>query len=153
MSLRDQIDIDIKTSMKNGDDAKRDTLRMVKSKVLEAEVSSRSKKGRDYRLSNSEVQQIINSYVKKLHQAAEAYQTGGRADLSSKELSEIEILRPYLPEQLPQEHLRKLIGEIITETGASSTQDIGLVMKTVMGRLKGQADGRLVSQIAQELLA
>lgn len=153
MSLREQIEIDIKTSMKTGDTAKRDTLRMVKSKILEEEVSCRAKKGQGYRLSNPQVQQVINSYVKKLRQAAEAYETGGRPDLSNKELSEIELLRPYLPKQISEEKLRELIDQIVTETGASSTKEIGLVMKTVMGRLKGQADGRLVSQIVQELLS
>jgi uncharacterized protein YqeY len=153
MSLRDQIEIDIKTSMKNGDGARRDTLRMVKSKILEAEVSCRAQKGQDYRLSTPEVHQVINSYVKKLRQAAEVYESGGRSDLSSKELSEIEILNPYLPKQLSEERLRELIGQVLAETGASSTKETGLVMKTVMGRLKGQADGRLVSQIVQELLS
>lgn len=153
MSLRDQIELDIQDSIKKGSHARRDTLRMVKSKILEAEVALRSKHGRDYRLNDSEAEQVISGYAKKLRQAAEAYQAGGRTDLADKEQGELEILKQYLPKQISEPEVRAIVTEAIEETGASSVQQQGLVMKTVMARLKGRADGRLVSGIVQQLLS
>ena len=81
------------------------------------------------------------------------FRAGGREDLVRKEQAELDIITSYLPAQLSEDKLREIISEAVAETGADSPQKVGLVMKVVMPKIKGQADGKMVNKLAIEILA
>jgi len=152
MPVTQQIVDQIKTAMKEGDKVRLGVLRMVKSKLQEAEVAGRAKKGRDHTLSDDDAVQVIAAYAKQRRDSIQSYRDGGREDLATKEEAELEILQDYLPKQLSADDIRGIVQEAIGESNASSMKDIGAVMQLVMPRVKGAADGKLVNQIARELL-
>jgi len=153
MSLKQKIAADIRTSLKAGRKEVVSVLRMLNSKILEREVELRSKKGRDYQLSDEEVVEVIASYAKQRNQSIESYRAGGREDLVLKEEQELEILQPYLPKQLSMEELTQLVETSIKEVGAQSMKDLGAVMRQVMPKVKGAADGKQVNAIVRDKLA
>ena len=104
-------------------------------------------------LLEDEVLEIISSEIKKRKEAALLFEKGKRMDLSEKERAEAKILEKYLPEQLSEEEIKKLAREIIEKNGAKNLKDMGKVMAELMPKLKGKADGGLVSKIIRELLA
>lgn len=149
MSLKKQIFEDLKSSMKSGDTAKRDTLRMLDSMIKNTEIEKMKK---EEGLSDAETQDVIARAVKQRKDAAAQYEAGGRPELAEKENQEIEILMQYMPEQMSEDKVREVVKGVIAETGAATKADIGKVMGQAMGRLKGQADGNEVKRIAEELL-
>lgn len=153
MRLSERIGDDIKTSMKRRDRVRVEVLRMVNSKILEKEVELRSHRGRDYHLSDEEIIEVLASYAKQRRQSIEGYREGGRDDLAEKEERELEIVNEYLPEQLSEEAILSLVAEAIEETGASSLKEMGDVMRAVMPRVKGRADGRIVSEAVRNKLS
>lgn len=149
MSLKDKINGDLRAGMKARDERLCSVLRMLKAQILEAEVQLRAKRGRDYQLDDSEVTEVVSRYAKQRSQSIEAYEAGGRSDLVEQEQAELEILKQYLPPPLTEEEIEAMVVEAIRESGASSMKDLGSVMKFVMPRLKGAADGNKVRQIVQ----
>jgi uncharacterized protein len=152
MDLRSRLQQDMKTSLKAGDKLVLSTLRMLHSKILEREVELRSRKGRDYHLNDEETTEVIASYAKQRRQSIESYHQGGRNDLAEKEQQELAVVERYLPAQLDEEALEDLVDRSIEETGAQSLKDLGNVMKAVMAKAKGAADGKIVNQIAKRRL-
>ncbi|MFH1965144.1 MAG: GatB/YqeY domain-containing protein [Acidobacteriota bacterium] len=152
MSLKEKISSDAITALRQKDKVTLDVLRMVKSKILELEVKLRTKKGRDYQLSDEETLEVITSYAKQRKQSIDSYTEAGRQDLADQEKNELEILNQYLPKQLSREEVEKLVDEALAETGASSMQDIGKVMKALMPKLKGAADGKTVNELVRSKL-
>jgi uncharacterized protein YqeY len=152
MRLKQQLDSDIKQAMKAGDRTRVNCLRMLKSKILEKEVSLRAERGADCALNDQEAVEVIAAYAKQRRDSIEGFKQGGRDDLVAQEEQELEIVSAFLPEQLGEEDIRGIVREAITESGASSAREMGAVMKLVMPRVKGAADGKLVSRIARELL-
>jgi len=110
-------------------------------------------KGRDATLTEEELAELLQKQAKQRQESIDAYKKGGRADLVEKETKELEIIRGYLPKQLPEEKIKKLAEEAIKEVGAKGSQDIGKVMGVLMPKVKGQADGSSVSKIVKELLS
>ncbi len=149
MSLKQKIANDLKEAMKAGDALKRDTLRMIDSMIKNVEIEKMKK---DTGLQDNEVMEVISRAVKQRKDSILQYETGGRADLAEKEEEEVKILMEYLPKQLSEEEVRSIVRNVVAETGASGKADIGKVMGTAMGRVKGQADGNLVKKIAEEEL-
>lgn len=149
MSLKQNILDDLKSAMKAGDAAKRDTLRMLDSMVKNVEIE---KKKREAGLSDEEVLEVINRAVKQRRDAIEQYKSGGREDLAEKENAEVEILSAYMPPQMSEEEVAAEVKKIIAETGATSKAETGKVMGAAMGRLKGKADGNIVKKIVEENL-
>ena len=152
MPVAERIVEQIKAAMKGGDKVRLGVLRMVKSRLQEAEVAGRAKKGRDYTLTDDEAVQVVAAYAKQRRDSIDSYRDGGREDLATKEEAELAILQEYLPKQLSPGDVRGIVQEAIGESKASSMKDIGAVMQLVMPRVKGAADGKLVNQIARELL-
>lgn len=149
MKLKQKIISDLKAAMKEGDTEKRDTLRMLDSMIKNVEIE---KKKREEGLSDSEIQEVAARAIKQRRDAAAQYESGGRTDLAEKEKKEIEILSAYMPEQIGEDEIRKIIKGIISKTGASGKSEIGKVMGAAMGELKGKADGGTVKKIAEEEL-
>ncbi len=147
MSLTDQLQDDMKSAMREGDGLRRDTLRMV---IAAAQNAAKDKRAP---LSDEETLEVLGREVKKRRESIAAYQGAGREDLAAKEQAEIDILAPYLPEQLGEDEIRALAREAVTASGATSPKDMGRVMSQLMPRVKGRADGKLVSRIVNEELA
>lgn len=150
MGLKDQINEDFKAAMKARDHVQIEVLRMVKSKIQEAEVARRGTDAGD--MSEDDVQQVVNQYAKQLREGAESFEKGGREDLLEQARAELAILEKYLPEQLSEAELKKIVEAAVAESGASSPKDMGNVMKLVMPQVQGKADGKVVSQLVREAL-
>ena len=138
--------------MKARDTVRLGVVRMLKARMQEAEVEKRAEKGAGYALEDAEALAVISAYAKQRRDSIEAYRQGGREDLAAKEEAELAIIQQYLPAQLSEADVRRLVSEAIAESAASSAKDMGAVMKLVMPKVKGVADGKLVNQIVRELL-
>ena len=145
--MKQQIQQELKEALLQRDELKTGTLRM-----LLAALVNKEKEKDQHQLSEEEIQQVVITEVKKRREAAEAFEKGGRAEMAEKERKEMEILQKYLPEQLAEEEVRKLVEEAIAQTGAATPQDMGKVMAALMPKVKGKADGAFVSALVKELL-
>ncbi len=152
-SIKKRLDTDMKDAMKQREQQRLGCIRMLKSKLLEREVASRSKHGTEYAITDEEALSVISTYAKQRRDSIESYRQGGRDDLVAAEEAELAIVTDYLPRQLSADELRGMIQEAITESGAQSIKDLGQVMRIIVPKTKGAADGRLVSQLVRELLA
>ncbi|MCF6092836.1 GatB/YqeY domain-containing protein [Microaerobacter geothermalis] len=146
MSLIERLNEDMKQAMKDKDKVKLSVIRMVRSAVKNAEIEARKE------LSEDEVLAVLNRELKQRRDSLQEFEKAGREDLVEKVKEEIDILVKYLPEQLSEEELRRLVEQTITEIGASSKAEMGKVMGALMPKVKGRADGKLVNQIVQQLL-
>lgn len=146
MSLLEQIEQDLITAMKSGDDFSISTLRMLKAALKNKEIQIQKE------LEESDVIGVVQSQIKSRMDSVEMYQKGGRAELAEKEEKEIEILKNYLPAQLTEEEIKIKIAQIITKTGAQNIQDMGKVMAKAAEVFHGQADMGLVSRIVKDSL-
>lgn len=135
-------------AMKAKDEARVSTLRMLKAAMMKFEVSGKEKKDS----TDEEVLQIIGKEVKQRKDSIDAYQKGGRGDLAAKEEVELKILQAYLPAQMEESELRKLITQVISQTGAQGKGDFGKVIGAVMAQVKGKAEGQTVSRLVGEIL-
>lgn len=124
-------------------------LRMIKSSVKNAEIALR---GDDRELGDDDIVGVLSTMVKQRREAAEQYLGAGRKDLADKETREIEIIQRYLPRQLTTEELDTVIRSAIEETGVTSARETGRLMKVLMPKVKGKADGKLVNQRVREIL-
>lgn len=146
MSLIQRFNDELKEAMKASYALKVSVLRMAKAATKYKEIE----KGGD--LTDDEVIAVLSSMVKQRRESVEQYTKAGRTDLAAKEEEEISIIRTYLPEQLGPEELDRIILEAIKESSAVSAQDIGKVMRILMPKVKGLADGKYVNQRVKELL-
>ena len=146
MSISEKIADDLKEALKAGDKSKLSVLRLVKSAMKNKEIEKRAS------LTDEDVYAILRSFVKRSRESIGQFSKAGRTELVEKEKEELSIVQGYLPEQLEEDELRKIIKAIVEEAGASGPGDMGKVMKSVMAKLKGQADGRLVNTIVREML-
>ena len=149
MTLKEKIVFDLREAMKTGQTVKRDTLRMLDSAVKNVEIE---KGKRETGLSDEEVLEVISRSVKQRADSIKQFEEGGRAEMAEKEKAEMEILKAYLPEQLPEEEIEKIVEETIAEMGAAGNADMGKVMGQAMAKMKGLADGNVVRKIVQEKL-
>ena len=133
--------------MRSGDALRRDTLRMAESALYNGEKRDK----RTY--SDDDVAGVLAREVKTRRESVEAFRKGGRDELAAKEEAEIAILAGFLPEQLGEAEIASLVAEAIASTGAAGQKDMGKVMGWLAPRIKGRADGRLVSQLAGKALA
>lgn len=140
---------DLKTALKGGDAFRSSVLRMALAAVSNKEIQL-LKKG--VGLSDKEVEEVIRAEVKKRKDAAAEFSKGGREDLAVKETKEAEVLSAYLPPELSDEEIERIVKDGIREAGATSKADFGKVMKTVMPVLKGKASGDRISAILGKLL-
>ncbi len=147
MTIKERLMADLKTAMREQDVVRRDTIRMARAAILNAE------KALLREATEEEVIDILARQVKQRKESIELFHQGHREDLVAEEQAQLVILEEYLPQQLGQQELEATLQSIISEIGATGPQQLGLVMREAMARLKGQADGRLVNQIARKLLS
>ena len=147
MNLKDQLLSDMKVAMKSGDKIRLSTIRMLRAKISELEIA----KNRD--LTEDELIGVLISNAKQHADSIEQYQKGGREDLVEIESKEKEIVELYLPAKLSDDEIKQIIKEALDETkDLDPKQRLGNTMKIVMNRVKGRADGKLISQMVREAL-
>jgi len=147
MSLEERLVEEMKQAMKSNDKLRLSTIRMIRSSMKNKEIELRKK------LEDEDIVKVIQVMVRKGEESVEQFQAGKRVDLVEKETKEIEILKSFLPQPLSQEEILKIIDQSIQETQASSLKDIGKVMKSVMPKIGGKADGKLINQLVKERLS
>jgi uncharacterized protein YqeY len=147
MSLEERLVQEMKEAMKSNDKLRLSTIRMIRSTVKNKEIELRKP------LDDGEIQKAIQGMVRKGEESVEQFKLGGRMDLVEKESKEIEILQSYLPQSLTPEEMIQIVDQTIQEVQATSLKDLGIVMKSVMPKLQGKADGRLINQLVKERLS
>ncbi len=147
--LKAKIQEDIRTSMFARDELKTSTLRLLMSSLKNYEIE----KGLNYEAIDEDVLTIVSREIKKRRESIEMFQKGGRQELVDKEQKELEQLQRYLPEQLSEDEVKKLVDDAISQVGAKSIQDMGKVMGILSTQIKGKADGSMVSTIVREKLS
>ncbi len=152
MTLLEQLDNELKEAMLARDEDRKRTLRSVKTAAANALVEKRTAEGLDAALSDEEVLKVIAKQASQRRDSIEEFSKAGRMDLVGPEQAELAILERYLPKQMDAAEIKAVVEQVIVDTGASSPKEMGLVMRTAMARLQGQADGKLVNQYARELL-
>lgn len=147
MTLQDQITTEMQQAMKANDPVRRDTLRMVltAAKYLEKETG--------HLPDDAQMLDLIRREAKRHRESIEEFQRGGRPDLVEQEQAELAILETYLPQQMGRDEIEAAARTVIATLGVQDKSQMGIVMRTLMQELKGRADGRLVNQVVQELLA
>ncbi len=147
MSLKDRLQAELKDALKSKNKIKLETIRSIINAVKNQEINNKTD------LNDEAIEKIITTLVKQHKDSIEQFKKGGREDLVKKEEQELEILMQFLPEQLSEDEIREIVQKTIAEIGASSTKDIGKVMKAVMPKLQNRAEGKLVNQIVRESLS
>ncbi|RMG59390.1 MAG: GatB/YqeY domain-containing protein [Deltaproteobacteria bacterium] len=147
MSLLEKIREDMKSATKSRDLVALSALRMALSALKNREIELRKE------LDDAEVVRVISSLIKQRKESIELYEKGEREDLAEKERKEIEVLQKYLPPELSREELEKIVRETISEVGAASVKEMGKVMKAVMPKVAGRADGKVVSEMVRSILS
>ncbi len=144
--LLERIEVDLKDALKRSDRLKVSVLRMIKASIKNKEIEKGSP------LSDEEIISVLTSLSKQRRESIEEFRRAGREELVEKETAELSVLQSYMPEQLSEEELNDIINSAIQESGATSVRDIGKVMKIVMPRVKGRADGKVVNQKVRAIL-
>jgi len=147
MSLQQEVMTKLKEAMKAKDKIALESLRAIKSALLLAQTSGDSKE-----LTAEGEIKLVQKLVKQRKDSATLYQEQGRNDLADPELAQVAILEQFLPEQMGEEELKKVVSEIIAKVGASSMKDMGKVMGMASKQLAGKADGKAISNVVKALL-
>ncbi|MDQ7040619.1 MAG: GatB/YqeY domain-containing protein [Rhodothermus sp.] len=150
MSLKERLTEDLKAAMRARDAVRLRTIRALRAALMEREIAER--KGGKATLTPEQELEVLQKEAKRRREAIEQFRAAGRDDLVQKETEELKVIEAYLPRQLSDEEIRNVLEEIIVSVGARSVRDMGRVMKEAMARMRGQADGRRVSELARELL-
>ena len=148
MSLRNNIDEDYKQSIKNKDQQKIDTLRLIRSAIKDKDISTRTSENKE-RVNDAEILSLLINLIKQRKDSIEQFQKAKREDLIKNEQSEIEIIKEYLPQQKTQEETEKIINEIIISNNLESIKDMGKLMSIIKNDYAGEVDMGLVGKIAK----
>ena len=151
MGLQEQLTDDLKQAMRQQDDTRKRTVRSVISAIKQAETELDSR-GQRVTLTENDLLALVAKQAKQRQDSIAEYQKGGRQDLVAEEAAELAILRAYLPQPMSPAEIEAEARQVIVEVEATSPADLGKVMKPLMARLRGRADGKLVNQIVRELL-
>ena len=153
--LKEQIQSSTTEALKSGDQFKLGVLRMLLASITtkEKEKKYKEKIEGEAQLTDEQILETVSSEIKKRKDAIVLYEQGKRPELAEREAKEIEVLIKYLPEQLSEDELKKLVAESIAKTGAKEMKDMGKVMADLNPKIKGKADGGQVSKIVKELLS
>lgn len=145
-SLKRRINQDAKEALKSKDTLTLSVFRMLKSEIRYKEIERGSE------LSDDDVISVLSSAIKKRKDSIQQFEKGGRDDLASKEKEELAVVTKYMPEQVSEEELSRIISQAISEEGATGVSDLGKVMKLVMPKVRGRADGKKVNQMVSSQL-
>ncbi len=146
MSLKEALADDLKAAMKDKDKIMKDTVQMVRAAILQVE------KDQKITLDDAGVIEVVVRELKKRKDSLSEFEKGGRQDLIDNTTREIEVLTKYLPAQLSDEALEQIVREAIVEAGAQTIKDMGKVMKVILPKVKGKADGSKVNALVKKIL-
>ena len=146
MALKEQLAQDLKSSMKNRETIRKNTVQMIRTAILQIE------KDKKVTLEDEDILDVIAKQLKQRKDVLPEYEKSGREDLIAQLKEEMDVLMGYLPKQLTDEELRPIVEAAVNETGASSMRDMGKVMAAVMPQIKGRADGKAVNAIVKDLI-
>jgi uncharacterized protein YqeY len=146
MDLKTTIQNDMKTAMKAGEPLKTGCLRMLIAEIKKREIDKKAP------LDAGEIQKTVSTLIKQRNDSIDAFLKGGRQDLADKEKLEIDVLKIYLPTQLSEAEVEAIVVAAIQETGAKVPQDVGKVMKAVLSKAEGRADGKMVNELVRKKL-
>lgn len=147
MTLKAQIQEDVKTAMRARDQKRLTALRLITAAIKQIEVDKRIE------LDDQAVLGVLDKMVKQRRESLDQYQSAGRDDLAAQEQYELDLLAPYLPEPLSDDEVAALIRQAVAETGASSIRDMGAVMNKLRGEVQGRADMKAVSSAVKAQLS
>lgn len=170
MSLKDQLMQDLKEAMKQGDETRKATIRLLRAAISAAEIEKRAAfidsqqaGGADletlsldeaqFALTDAEVLAVIQKQAKQRRDSIAEYQKAGRADLVAAEQAELGIIETYLPRQMTRDEIETLVRKAAAELGISNMSGMGSLMKHLMAEVQGKADGRLVNEVVREVLS
>ena len=146
MSLKQKLQEDLKSSMKHKDPIKKSVITLIRSSIKQYEVDNRVE------LQDDEIVDLIAKQLKQTRDSREEFAKAGRDDLVSKAEAEIEVLKEYLPQQLSEEELNEIVISTISEVGATSMKDMKKIMTSIMPKVKGRADGKLINELVKKNL-
>lgn len=146
MSLKEQLTSDMKEAMKAHDKDRLAVIRMVRGAIRQQEIDGKKE------LNDDDVIAVISKEVKMRKDSIDEFSKGGRDDLVAKTQAEIEVLMPYLPQQLSEAEVKALVEEAVASTKAATPKDMGKVMGVLMPKVKGRADGKMVNTIVRSML-
>ena len=148
MGLKETLQADLTEAIRSRDELKSGTIRMLLAAIQVEEVA-----GKEARiLKDDEIIKVLSREAKKRREAVDAFKDAGRADKAEQEAKEGEVILKYLPAQLSEEEIKKIVADAIAETGANSPQQMGQVMKIVQPKVAGKADGAMVSSLVKAAL-
>ena len=145
--LKEKLMEDLKKSMKEKDELRKNTVQMVRAAVLQVE------KDKQIELDDAKIVEVIAKEAKKRKDSLADYEKSGRDDLIEQVKKEIEILNEYLPKQLTEDEITEIVKEVIANVGATSMKDMGAVMKEAKAKIGAAADGRTINEVVKKLLA
>ena len=146
MSLKQKLQEDLKSSMKNKDTNKKSVITLIRASIKQYEVDNR------FELGDEEITDLIAKQLKQTRDSRDEFAKAGREDLVEKADAEIEILKEYLPQQLSEEELNEIVISTISEVGATSMKDMKNIMSSIMPKVKGRADGKLINELVKKNL-
>ncbi|MGI6556675.1 GatB/YqeY domain-containing protein [uncultured Pseudoramibacter sp.] len=147
MALKKQLLTDLKAAMKAKDKVRKSTITLIRAAILQEEKDKQIDN-----LEDSDIEAIISKQYKQRKDSLKEFEKAGRDDLIEQTKAEMAIIEDYLPKQLSQEEIGAIVEDTIQEIGAESMKDMGKVMKAIMPKVKGKADGKVVNQIVREKL-
>ena len=147
MALKKQLLTDLKAAMKAKDKVRKSTITLIRAAILQEEKDKQIDN-----LQDSDIEAIISKQYKQRKDSLKEFEKAGRDDLIEQTKAEMAIIEDYLPKQLSQEEIGAIVEDTIQEIGAESMKDMGKVMKAIMPKVKGKADGKVVNQIVREKL-
>ncbi|CAN2246434.1 COG1610 Uncharacterized conserved protein [actinobacterium SCGC AAA044-D11] len=148
MGLKERLQGDLTEAIRSRDELRSGTIRMVLTAITNEEVSGKSARV----LTDAEIITVLSREAKKRREAADAFKDAGHADRSQRETDEGKVITEYLPEQLTEDDVKKIIADAIAETGASGPAGMGVVMKAIQPKVAGKADGGTVSSLVKAAL-
>ena len=146
MSLKQKLQEDLKSSMKNKDTNKKSVITLIRASIKQYEVDNRVELG------DEEITDLIAKQLKQTRDSRDEFAKAGREDLVEKADAEIEILKEYLPQQLSEEELNEIVISTISEVGATSMKDMKNIKSSIMPKVEGRADGKLINELVKKNL-
>lgn len=146
MSLKERLQEDLKSSMKNKETVKKSVITLIRASIKQFEVDNRVE------LDDDGIIDVISKQLKQRNDALEEFKKANRDDLVSETEAEIKVLKEYLPQQLSEEELEVIVKETISEVGATSMKDMGKIMSAIKPKTKGRADGKMINELVKASL-
>jgi uncharacterized protein YqeY len=148
MGLKETVLGDLKTAMKDKDEA-----RLAAIRFLQAAIKNKEIEVRPNTVSEQDIIAVVRKIGNQLKDAITQFEQAGRTDLADKEKAQLKVIEAYLPQQMSREALEKVIAEVMKETGAASIKDMGTVIKATQAKTAGAADGKMISEIVKAKLS